>query len=231
MAPPSLRQALCCLKPVSHFPSLLSIIVEIQPVTTSYPTITYPSASPNTTYMVLLVDYSIPGRLINMSFPGTKAPGLGPNRYTRLHYWQTDVTFRSNGTLANKTAPLAAYQGPAPPQGDGFHSYVFFLFPQTSAFVPPAPGTQFSAGTVDQGMNRFNFDTLALSKQAGVGSLVAGNYIMVQNATATASGTRASGTGAPTASSTAKFTGAAAKLDSSVMTWGVGAGALLAWLL
>ncbi len=200
-------------------------------VTRSYPTISYPSATPNTTYMVLLVDFSIPGRLINSTFPGAKAPGIGPNRYTRLHYWQTDVQFSSNGAFANKSAPIAAYQGPAPPQGDVPHIYTFFLFPQTSAFMPPAPETQFSSGTVDQGMNRFNFDILALSKQAGVGPLVAGNYIMVQNSTASATGTSASGTGAPTASATAKFTGAASKIDGSSMSWGVGAGVLLAWFL
>lgn len=80
-------------------------------------------------------------------------------------------------------------------------------------------------------MNRFNFDILALSKQAGVGPLVAGNYIMVQNSTTSATGTAASGTGALTASATAKFTGAATKIDGSVMSWGVGAGALLAWFL
>jgi len=181
--------------------------------------------------MVLFVDFSIPGRLINSTLPGAKAPGIGPNRYTRLHYWQTDVQFSSNGAFANKSAPIAAYQGPAPPQGDVPHIYTFFLFPQTGAFMPPAPETQFSSGTVDQGMNRFNFDILALSKQAGVGPLVAGNYIMVQNSTASATGTSASGTGAPTASATAKFTGAASKIDGSSMSWGVGAGVLLAWLL
>ena len=85
-------------------------------------------------------------------------------------------------------------------------------------------------GSVDQGMNRLNFDITALSKQAGVGPLAAGNYIMVQNATATATGTAASGTRASTASATAKFTGAASKVDGNVMSW-VGAGALLAWLL
>ncbi len=80
-------------------------------------------------------------------------------------------------------------------------------------------------------MNRFNFDILTLSKQAGVGPLVAGNYIMVQNSTMNATGTAASGTGAPRASATAKFTGAATKVDGSVVSWGVGVGALLAWLL
>ena len=212
---------------------LLSVHINayVHSVTTSYPTISYPAATANTNYMVLLVDFSIPGRSINASFPGAKAPGIGAGRYTRLHYWQTDITFGANGTFVNKTAPIAAYQGPAPPQGDIPHIYAFFLFPQTSAFVPPAPGTQFSAGTVDQGMNRLNFDILALSKQAGVGPIAAGNYIMVQNSTMTATGTAATGTRAATASSTAKFTGAATKIDGSVMSWGVGAGALLAWLL
>ena len=203
----------------------------VHSVTKSYPTISYPAPISNTTYMVLLVDFSIPTRPANVSSSGAIAPGIGAGRYTRLHYWQTDVTFGANGTFINKTAPIAPYQGPAPPQGDIPHIYTFFLFPQTSAFVPPAPGTQFAAGTVDQGMNRSNFDILALSKQAGVGPIAAGNYIMVQNSTMAATGTAAKGTGAATATSTAKFTGAATKIDGSVMTWGVGAGVLLAWVL
>ena len=133
--------------------------------------------------MVFLIDFSVPGSIINASIPGIKAPGLGPDRYTRLHYWQTDLELSANGTLVNKTAPIASYQGPAPRQGDSPHTYIFFLFPQTRNFVPPAAGTRFSAGTVDQGSNRLNFDIFEFSKQGGVGALVAGNYILVQNST------------------------------------------------
>lgn len=55
-----------------------------------------------------------------------------------------------------------------------------------------------------------------------MGPLAVGNYIMVQNATSTATGTAASGTGASIASATAKFTGVARKIDGNVMSWAGG---------
>ncbi|KAF2157441.1 hypothetical protein K461DRAFT_289758 [Myriangium duriaei CBS 260.36] len=133
------------------------------------------------TYMILLVDLSIPFDLFPADETKTLVPGLGPNRTTRLHWWQTNVTRNpKTGTFVypNNTA-LAPYAGPMPPQGDIFHDYVFWLFPQPKTFVPPSAAVV--ASYQDPGSTtRFNYSLPALVRQ--VGNPLAANYMRVENA-------------------------------------------------
>lgn len=128
-------------------------------------------------YQLLLVDLVIPDAFV----PGDNlVPGLGVNRTTRLHWWQTNVTHAStNGSfLTGATPALAPYAGPMPPAGDIFHTYVFYLFNQPKSFVPPAAALagEFQDPNTDA---RFNFSLSALAAQ--VGNPVLANYMRIEN--------------------------------------------------
>lgn len=194
-------------------------------VTSTIPTFMHVPSSSNQTFSLLLVDLSISTKTLKTDgfVQGVQlplAPGIMANRTTRLHYWQPGVTFSANGTLVNMTEPIAFYQGPAPPPGDIAHTYVFYLFEQSAGFMPPPAGNPFSQALVNEGMNRMSFNVGNLAKETGIGSLIAANYIMVQNtmSSATATGAAsATGTGSAITPSASSVTGAAGKLGVGMM--------------
>lgn len=166
-----------------------------------------------------MVDLSISTKMLdqtalNQQYQIPLAPGIETSRTTRLHYWQAGLTFASNGTLNNDSAPVAFYQGPAPPPADIAHTYVFYLFPQQSGFMAPPADDPFNVANVNMGMNRLSFNVQRLANETGVGALAAANYIMVQNTTggasATASGS-SSATGSTMMPTASPFTGDAAR--------------------
>lgn len=183
------------------------------------PTFSYTPESPNQTFTLLLVDLSISTKTLdqtalNQQYQIPLAPGIASNRTTRLHYWQPGLTFASNGTLNNDSAPIAFYQGPAPPPGDIAHTYVFYLFPQESGFMAPPVGNPFNVANVNMGMNRMSFNVQRLANESGIGALAAANYIMVQNTTGSASATASgssSATGSTMAPTTSPFMGDATR--------------------
>jgi len=62
----------------------------------------------NGTYLAILLDLSISGS----NFPGTSLPlaqGLEQCRTTRLHWLQTGLTQRANGSFGGETAAVAEY--------------------------------------------------------------------------------------------------------------------------
>ena len=190
-------------------------------MSSTIPTFSFPSSSPNATYILLLVDLSIPAAIVSPSTLNPKyqlplAPGLGSNRSTRLHFFQAGLKFSPSGSLINTTQPIAYYNGPQPPVGDIAHSYVFYLFPQGSAFQAPPADSPFNVANVNSGMsNRMSFNVQTFAKQAGVGPLTAANYIKVQrlNSTATASASgKPSGTGSSKAPSGSPFMGEAGRV-------------------
>ena len=98
--------------------------------------------------------------------------------------------------------------------------------------APPAE-SPFNVANVNKGMNRMSFNVPNFAKENGVGPLVAGNYILVQNTT-TASGTgSASATGTAVMPTSMVFVGDAGIADMSsvvslVMAAGIGTALLLA---
>lgn len=194
----------------------LKCSINILTVVSKIPTITYPSATPNQTYQALLVDLSIKAAQVNLSslVPNIQtplAPGINTNRTTRVHYWQTGLTFTSNGTLVNTTTPIAFYQPPAPPPGDIAHTYVFYLFEQTALFAPPPVGNPFSEALVNKGMgSRLSFSVNHLAAENGTGPLVGATYFTAQNMTGSATGS-ATGTGSVASPTAAVFRGAAGR--------------------
>lgn len=144
-------------------------------------------------YMLLLVDLSIPYDVTGYTAAqaATAVPGLGANRTTRLHWWQTNVTHNtSTGKFEyDSTTALAPYAGPQPPPNDTFHDYTFWLFPQPRNFV--APSAALVAEWQDYGSTaRFNYSLPALVKQ--VGQPISGNYMRVENAGNAGAPTKAS---------------------------------------
>ena len=156
------------------------------------------------TYFLLFIDLSIPTSRFPANETPYLAPGLGPNRTTRLHWWAGNLTQTTSGTFTNSSAALAEYGGPNPPLGDIPHTYVFYLFPQPANYTPLAAalaGDFVSASAAA----RVNFSLLAVIEQ--VGNPVASNFFRTQNPNNTVNGTTttAAGTGSSgisTASST-----------------------------
>ncbi|KAK5111343.1 hypothetical protein LTR62_005183 [Meristemomyces frigidus] len=166
-------------------------------VIATQPAIRYPQAQPNSTYMLLLVDLSIPQPSINGT--GPRAPGLELCRSTRLHWFQGDVMqSRDNGTLIGNGAAIAPYAGPKPGLNDIRHTYTFYLFPQPVGFVLPIwdAGRDYSSIAASA---RMNFSVQAVADE--VGPPIAASYMRVQNPMNNATGTASNGSCA--ASSTA----------------------------
>ncbi|GAB7337322.1 hypothetical protein MBLNU457_g2679t1 [Dothideomycetes sp. NU457] len=134
-------------------------------------------------YMLLMVDLKIPYYVTPYTEDqySSLVPGLGANRTTRLHWWQTNVTHNlATGAFEyDSSTALAPFAGPQPPPNDTFHDYTIWLFPQPRNFVPPAAavaGEFQDPGTTD----RFNFSLPALAAQ--VGNPIAANYFRCENA-------------------------------------------------
>jgi hypothetical protein len=137
---------------------------------------------------------------------------------------------------------ITAYGGPFPAEGSGAHRYMILLLAQPSSFTAPATP---AAGSP---IEKFDFEQYV--KSAGLGSIVAGTYITVEQGTATqsveptssvdtatlsvpstaaASGSGSS-TGTRTGTATASATGATNSNAASgrVVEWGLlGAAALV----
>ncbi|TKA58971.1 hypothetical protein B0A55_11683 [Friedmanniomyces simplex] len=164
------------------------------------------------TYMLVLADLSIPGSwLPNTTSPLDIAVGMIPDRTTWLQWLQTDLTQAANGTLYSSVAPVAPYGYPNPPSGDGLHTYVFYLFPQTcgnGSLVGLNAGRDVYSTSAPDRLD-FNLDDLA----ATAGFPIAANYFRV-----TADGTSMSGN----AASAAKPTAAGTASSSTQSTNGVG---------
>ena len=139
------------------------------------PTVSSSQTYPDT-YTFALVDLSIPDYLIDTDDPSSLVPGVGPNRTTRLHWWQDDVTQGSDGEFSSSSADLAPYQGPMPPAGDEPHDYVLYLFDAAGLVPPPNAEAFYDDTTVD---NRMNFSVQAIVDQ--VGAPLAARYFTVQN--------------------------------------------------
>ncbi|PSK40311.1 hypothetical protein B9Z65_15 [Elsinoe australis] len=188
-------------------------------------------------YMLVMLDLSLPRDRVG---PGSVAPGIGPNRTTRLHWLQMNLTVGTAGLLTPdaSTAPVADYAGPQPPQGDIPHIYTWYLFTQPASFQVPAV---LAGGALrpQSSMMRNNFSLEPITSQEGV-ELREANYFVVQNpnntnAVRTAPGYTPNATApAPTAGNgtgvrppVASFTGAASRFAAALPVVGVGAFAAL----
>ncbi|KAG8759461.1 hypothetical protein FRC12_009749 [Ceratobasidium sp. 428] len=136
---------------------------------------------------------------------------------------------------------ITAYGGPFPAAGSGAHRYMLLVLTQPSGFTAPA------APAAGSPIEKFNFEDYV--KSAGLGNIVAGTYITVEQGTATASVSQTSAvdtatlsvpssasgsaTGSRTGSSTATATSPAGSgspnaASGRVVEWGMlGAAALL----
>ncbi|KAG9102152.1 hypothetical protein FS749_014930 [Ceratobasidium sp. UAMH 11750] len=187
-----------------------------------------PDVTASGTYTVAMIDADTVGAsqtggqtrhwLVN----GVKATGSSAP-------WTLDTTTGTN---------ITAYGGPFPASGSGAHRYMLLVLAQPSSFSAPA------APAPNSPIEKFDFEGYV--KSAGLGSIVAGTYITVEQGTATASvsptsavdtatlsvasSASSSATGTRTGSATASASGAANSNAASarVVEWGMlGAAALL----
>ncbi|KAL4259138.1 PEBP-like protein [Pleurotus pulmonarius] len=96
------------------------------------------------------------------------------------HWLVNGVTIDNNAVSNASAIAITQYAGPAPPEGSGPHRYAFLLFAQPESFSPP---TEFSQPNIGVSL----FDVNAYARDSGLGAIVAGNYITVEEGTATAS--------------------------------------------
>ncbi|KAI4730663.1 hypothetical protein E4T49_01606 [Aureobasidium sp. EXF-10728] len=140
----------------------------------------------NKPYIFTMVDLNLPF----FALPPTTdfsslVPGIGPNRTTRLHWFEYNVyAVPPAQHLQNFSAPVADYEGPQPPQGDEPHNYVIHLFEQPEGWKPDQKAVE--SYRDEAGLGRMNFSVQALEGQ--VGRPVAANYFLVQNENITKSG-------------------------------------------
>ncbi|CAJ2514106.1 Uu.00g022250.m01.CDS01 [Anthostomella pinea] len=116
------------------------------------------------TYMVMLVDQSIPQSSITST--GPQVQGLQPCRTTRLHWLQTSLSQTSSGTFVSNSSAIAEYGSPLPGLDDIAHTYVFWLFPQPANFTLPP----WDAGRVYNPIEvyaRMNFSTNVIAQEVG----------------------------------------------------------------
>lgn len=133
-----------------------------------------------------MVDLNLPFfALPNTTDFASLVPGIGPNRTTRLHWFEYNVhSIPPHQTLLNFSTPIAEYEGPQPPQGDEPHNYVIYLFEQPEGYKPDFAAMKAYAN--ETSLARMNFSVSALEKQ--VGAPIAANYFMVENENNTKSG-------------------------------------------
>ncbi|KAI5236282.1 hypothetical protein E4T43_08759 [Aureobasidium subglaciale] len=131
------------------------------------------------TYLFTLVDLNLPF----FALPPTTdfsslVPGIGQNRTTRLHWFEYNVHASAPFfSLQNQSIPIAEYEGPMPPKGDGFHNYVLYLFEQPKGF----DATEYLAQDYDgDSFARMNFSVKGLEERVGAAP-VAANYFLVEN--------------------------------------------------
>ncbi|CAK7210366.1 hypothetical protein SBRCBS47491_000753 [Sporothrix bragantina] len=103
-----------------------------------------------------------------------------------LHGLQTDFVASPAGadgwaTLTSPTAPLVNYIKPGPPSPSAAHRYVFFVYKQPEGL--DAAGVLSKMSWSPEGvsrMGRMRFDANALTKNLGLGEIVAINYFRSQ---------------------------------------------------
>ncbi|KAG9127524.1 hypothetical protein FRC07_012676 [Ceratobasidium sp. 392] len=203
--------------------------VKPQPKLQLTPVSTSPDVTADGTYTVAMIDADIvggsqaEGQTRHWLVNGVKATGSSAP-------WTLDTTTGTN---------ITAYGGPFPAEGSGAHRYMLLVLAQPSSFTAPA------APAANSPIEKFDFEQYV--KDAGLGSIVAGTYITVEQGTATASvsptsavdtatlsvpstAASGSGTGTATRSSTATASAPANSNAASgrVVEWGMlGAAALL----
>lgn len=206
--------------------------VKPQPVLTLTPVTDSADVTASSTYTIAMIDADYAGAsqaegqtrhwLVN----GVKATGTAAP-------WTLDPTTGTN---------ITAYGGPFPAEGSGAHRYMLLVLAQPSSFS--APATPAAGSPIEK------FDFEAYVKSAGLGNIVAGSYITVEQGTSTvsveatssvdtatlsvpssaASGASGSPTGSRTGSATATAPAATGTNAASgrVVEWGMlGAAVLL----
>ncbi|TEY59369.1 hypothetical protein BOTCAL_0194g00070 [Botryotinia calthae] len=147
---------------------------------TIYLTTLLPNTNTDTTYMLFMLDLSIPSSDVTIpSLYSTLVPGLATNTTTRLHWWQGNYTLASSSSSSsplflNSTDSIAAYTAPRPRDSTN-HTYVFYMFAQPANYFvgeEAANGTYYD-GTTDA---RFNFSLKAVVER--VGEPVAANWFL-----------------------------------------------------
>ncbi|CUA68128.1 hypothetical protein RSOLAG22IIIB_03367 [Rhizoctonia solani] len=207
--------------------------VKPQPKLTLTPVTDSSDVTASGTYTVAMIDADYAGAsqaegqtrhwLVNgVKATGTSAP------------WTLDTGAGTN---------ITAYGGPFPAEGSGAHRYMLLVLAQPSSFSAPA------TPAANSPIEKFDFESYV--KSAGLGNIVAGSYITVEQGTSTVSAeatssvdtatlsvpsSAASGSGSATGSRTGSATGsstapAASSTNSAsgrVVEWGMlGAAVLL----
>ncbi|KAG9222016.1 hypothetical protein CCMSSC00406_0010381 [Pleurotus cornucopiae] len=128
-------------------------------------TVTPGSGSLSGTYTLAMVDFGPVG--------SDQSKGV-------TRHWLVNGLTITNSAFSNTSAvAITQYAGPAPPAGSGPHRYAFLLWEQPSTFTAPAAFSQPNMGVS-------TFDVNAYATDAKLGAVIAGNYITVEEGTATA---------------------------------------------
>jgi phosphatidylethanolamine-binding protein (PEBP) family uncharacterized protein len=161
--------------------------------TSAQPTVTITPANSSVSlsgkFTIAMVDADIVG----------SANADGVNRH-----WLLNGVEVTDSKVSNVSATaITAYAGPGPAAGSGPHRYVIILYQQPDSFAAPAD--------LSQPIGVTRMDLGAYVKDSGLGSLVAANYITVEEGTATvsipATSSVVSSTLAPASSGTVSGTG------------------------
>lgn len=205
--------------------------VKPQPQLTLTPVTNSADVSASATYTVAMIDADYAG--------ASQAEGQ-----TR-HWLVNGVKATGTSTLTldtNAGTNITAYGGPFPAEGSGAHRYMLLVLAQPSTFTAPA------TPAANSPIEKFDFE--AYVKSAGLGNIVAGSYITVEQGTSTVSAesteavntatlsvpSTAAASGSATGSRSGSATGSATAPASSstnaasgrVVEWGMlGAAALL----
>jgi len=214
-------------------------------------TVNYPGVGDITHGQLLTGDQAAPAPTITVTAPsGTELDGnytlamvdpgpVGSDSSAGVtRHWLVNGLVIDGTSLNNATAiAITEYAGPAPPP-DGPHRYAFLLYAQPATFAPPAEFSQPNIGVSA-------FDVNAYAEGSGLGPIIAGTYITVQEgevpaglpstsavvtstlSVASASNAGSSSTGRPSATTT---TGANANGASTLITspfWALAAFAMM----
>ncbi|KAH9483787.1 26 kDa secreted antigen [Psilocybe cubensis] len=120
----------------------------------------------NGTYTIAMVDADIVGTDL----------ADGENR----HWLVNGATISNSVVTTTSGTAITAYAGPGPAAGSGPHRYVVLLYAQPSTFAAPA-------AFANPGLGVSKMDFNAYVKDSGLGPLVGGTYITVEEGTATVS--------------------------------------------
>ncbi|KAL4259916.1 PEBP-like protein [Pleurotus pulmonarius] len=127
-------------------------------------TVTPGSGSLSGTYTLAMVDFGPVG--------SDQSKGV-------TRHWLVNGLTITNSAFSNTSAvAITQYAGPAPPAGSGPHRYAFLLWEQPSTFTAPSAFSQPNMGVS-------TFDVNAYATDAKLGAVIAGNYITVEEGTAT----------------------------------------------